>query len=160
MEDKNITFSVNGEKIQASVSTNMLLVDLIRDRLGMTGTKKGCDGGECGACTVLMDGKPVYSCLTLAVQADGHEITTIEGLGVPGKLHPIQEAYLDAGAVQCGYCSAGMMLSTKSLLEEHPQPTDQEIRRGLLGNLCRCTGWIKIFEAVKSADSRLQSSAK
>lgn len=157
MGDHKISFHVNGEVIQATVSPNQLLVDLIRDQIGMTGTKKGCDGGECGSCTVLLDGKPIYSCLTLAIQANGHQIMTIEGLGSPVELHPIQEAFLDAGAVQCGYCSAGMMLSTKALLDENPRPSDQQIRRGLLGNLCRCTGWIKIFDAVKSAAARLQT---
>lgn len=157
MEDHKISFHVNGEVIQATVSPNQLLVDLIRDQIGMTGTKKGCDGGECGSCTVLMDGRPIYSCLTLAIQANGRQIMTIEGLGSPTKLHPIQEAFLDAGAVQCGYCSAGMMLSTKALLESNPSPSDQQIRRGLLGNLCRCTGWIKIFDAVKNAAAKLQT---
>lgn len=157
MSEHLIKITVNGQVREAKVTANLLLADLLRDELGLTGTKKGCDGGECGACTVLLDGIPVYSCLTLAVQADGHEIMTIEGLGTLEKLHPIQEAFLDAGAVQCGYCSAGVMLSTKALLDENPQPTEREIRQALVGNLCRCTGWYKIFDAVKQAAVALRN---
>ncbi len=157
MNDVPIKIKVNGQVQETRVPPSLLLADLLREELGLTGTKKGCDGGECGACTVLMDGVPVYSCLTLAVQADGHEILTIEGLGSIEKLHPIQDAFLDAGAVQRGYCSAGVMLSTKALLDNNPQPTDREIREALVGNLCRCTGWNKILEAVKQAAVSLRN---
>jgi len=150
MEHK-INVNINEKDYHLTVPSELLLADLLRDRLGLLGTKKGCDGGECGACTVLLDGKPVYSCLTLAVQADGHRIATIEGLGSPEHLHPLQEAFLDSAAVQCGYCTPGVMMSAKALLDENPSPSEQEIRHALVGNLCRCTGWTKTIEAIQAA---------
>lgn len=146
-----IQLSVNGESVEVAVEPNRTLLQLLREDLGLTGPKHGCGLGDCGACTVIMDGKPVNSCLVLAVQAAGREILTIEGLAVNGKLHPIQEAFVEKGAIQCGFCSPGMILSAKALLDENPRPTDVEIRTAISGNLCRCTGYQKIVEAVQAA---------
>jgi len=146
-----IHLTVNDRKYEVAVEPNRTLVDLLRYQLGLTGTKKGCDLGDCGSCTVIMDGKPVNSCLVLAVQADGKTITTIEGLETGGRLHPVQRAFVDKGAIQCGFCSSGMILSAKNLLDRNPHPSEMEIRHAISGNLCRCTGYQKIIEAVKSA---------
>ena len=146
-----ITLTVNGEPHDVLVSPTEFLVDVLRDGLGLTGTKKGCGIGDCGACTVLLDGKPVLSCLTLALSCQGAEITTIEGLASGPELHPIQKAFVDKGAIQCGFCTPGMILSAKALLERVPNPTEEDIRRGIAGNLCRCTGYVKIVEAIAHA---------
>jgi aerobic carbon-monoxide dehydrogenase small subunit len=145
------TFLVNGSSYETIIEPHLLLVDVLRDQLGLTGTKYACGAGDCGACTVLIDGKPSYSCLTLAVTAVGKNILTVEGLSAAGELHPIQQAFVDRGAVQCGFCTPGMVLSTKALLDDNPAPTRDQIRKGLAGNLCRCTGYVKIVDAVEAA---------
>ena len=145
-----INFKVNGKGYDLAVEPNKTLVDLLRYDLGLTGTKKGCGTGECGSCTVIFNGKPVNSCLVLAIQANGAEILTIEGLKPPQGLHPLQQAFVDKGAIQCGFCTPGMILSASSLLKHNPNPTEAEIRTALSGNLCRCTGYQKIVEAVQS----------
>lgn len=150
MKTVTITTTVNGERFTRSVPVNMTLVEFIRDELHLNGTKEGCDEGECGACTILFDGHPFNSCLVLAAEADGHEITTIEGMAHDGRLHPIQEAFLEVGAVQCGYCTPGLLLSAKSLLDHNPHPTEAEIRVGISGNLCRCTGYHQVVEAIQA----------
>jgi carbon-monoxide dehydrogenase small subunit len=146
---KTITFTLNGEKTEIEVEATLLLVDMLRNQLGLTGTKIGCGEGDCGACTVLLDGKTVNSCLVLAMQVEGHEVLTIEGLGTYDKLHPLQSAFIAEGAVQCGFCTPGMLLSAKSLLDENPQPTRQQIAKHISGNLCRCTGYAKIINAIE-----------
>lgn len=146
-----IKLTINQQVYELQVNPEQRLIDLLRDQLGLTGTKEGCGQGECGACTVIMDKKPVNACLILAFQADGKEILTIEGLGTEDNLHPIQESFLHQGAVQCGYCTPGMILSAKALLDKTPNPSEEEIRRGISGNLCRCTGYQKIVDAVKEA---------
>lgn len=148
---KSISLKVNGQIYQVEVEPHEILLDVIRDRLHLMGTKKGCGTGECGACTVLMDGKPVNSCLVLAVRAKGKDIMTIEGLGAPDHLHPLQQAFIDNGAVQCGFCGPGMLLSAKALLDKNPRPTVQEIRTGIAGNICRCTGYAKIVKSIQKA---------
>jgi aerobic carbon-monoxide dehydrogenase small subunit len=148
---KTIQLTINGEPVEAAVSTNQTLVQFLRDDMGLTGTKHGCGLGDCGACTVLMDGKAVNSCLVLAIQADGTDILTIEGLAENGKLHPLQQAFVDKGAIQCGFCTPGMILSAKALLDEKPNPSELEIRTAISGNLCRCTGYQKIVQAVDEA---------
>jgi carbon-monoxide dehydrogenase small subunit len=148
-----IRLTVNDKDHEIAVEPNETLTDVLRYRLGLTGTKKGCELGDCGACTVILDGKPVNSCLVLAVQADGRSITTIEGLEDEKGLHPLQQSFVDKGAIQCGFCSPGMILSAKALLDGNPNPDDGEIRRAISGNLCRCTGYQKIIEAVKAAES-------
>lgn len=145
-----LTLTVNGEKYELEVPPNRTLLEVIRNDLGLTGTKEGCGHGECGACTVLMDRQPVNACLVLALQVQGKEVITIEGLSREGKLHPIQEAFISHGAIQCGFCTPGMVLSVKALLDRNPQPEEGEIREVLSGNLCRCTGYQKIVEAVLS----------
>jgi len=147
----NISFSLNGNKISTDVPGNMRLLDLLRDKLGLAGTKEGCGKGECGACSVIVNGKIVNSCLILACQINDAEIITIEGLENDGQLDNLQQAFIDAGAVQCGFCIPGMILAAKALLMNNPNPSDEEIKKGLSGNLCRCTGYAKIIEAVKNA---------
>jgi len=147
-----ICLTVNEKEYEAAVEPNLTLTDFIRYQLGLTGTKKGCEIGDCGSCTVIMDGKPVNSCLVLAVQADGRKIVTIEGLTTEKGLHPIQKKFVEKGAIQCGFCSPGMILSAKSLLDRNPDPDRGEIRRAISGNLCRCTGYQKIVEAVESVN--------
>jgi carbon-monoxide dehydrogenase small subunit len=142
---------VNGERMTASVEPQMTLLELLRDTWNLTGTKRGCDEGDCGACTILLDGEAVNSCLVLAVRADGHEVTTIEGLGTEENLHPLQAAFIEHSAIQCGFCGPGILITAKALLDSNPNPTDDEIRNALSGNLCRCTGYSKIVEAVLSA---------
>jgi carbon-monoxide dehydrogenase small subunit len=146
-----IRLTVNDREYEVAVDPNTTLVDLLRGHLGLTGTKKGCDLGDCGACTVLLDGKAVNSCLVLAVQAGGRTVQTIEGLETAQGLHPLQQAFIEKGAIQCGFCSSGMILSAKDLLEKTPHPNEPEIRRAISGNLCRCTGYQKIIEAIKEA---------
>lgn len=145
-----ITLTVNGVERELAIEPNRTLVDVLRYDLELTGTKKGCDVGECGSCTVILNGKPVNSCLVLAIQANGAEILTIEGLKPPQGLHPLQQAFVDKGAIQCGFCTPGMILSASNLLKQKPNPTEVEIRSALSGNLCRCTGYQKIVEAVQS----------
>ena len=147
----DISLKVNGKFFEVSVDENLRLIDLLRDELKLLGTKEGCGEGECGACTVIMDGETVNSCLVMAFQANGSNILTIEGMEKDGKLHPIQQAYIDAGAVQCGFCIPGMVLSTKALLDKNPNPTRAEIREGISGNLCRCTGYNKMLDATEKA---------
>ena len=146
----SIELKVNQDTYAVAVKPNETLLDVLRDKIGLTGTKKGYDTGQCGACTVLLEGKPVPSCLILAVDAKGKEITTIEGVAVDGRLHPLQEAFIQKGAVQCGYCTPGMILAAKALLDTSPNPTEQEIKEAIAGNLCRCTGYVKIVEAISS----------
>ena len=148
---KDISIRVNGEKRDLSINESSRLLDLLRDDLGLTGTKEGCGEGECGACTVIMDGETVNSCMVMAFQAHGSDITTIEGLEKDGKPHPVQKAYIDVGAVQCGFCIPGMVLSTKALLDKNSSPDRDEIREGLSGNLCRCTGYNKMLDATEKA---------
>jgi len=148
-----VCLDINDKKYEVAVEPNRTLVDVLRNELGLTGTKKGCEMGDCGSCTVIMDGKAVNSCLLLAVQADGRKITTIEGLETDEGLHPIQESFVEKGAIQCGFCSPGMILSAKTLLDKHPNPDEAEIRKAISGNLCRCTGYQKIIEAVKTVNS-------
>jgi len=142
---------VNGKEHSAEVKANVTLLELLRDQLGYVGTKVGCETGDCGACTVLVDGEPVNSCLLLAVEADGSAITTIEGLEKDGKLDVMQEAFIQQGAVQCGYCTPGMILSGKALLDRNPNPAAEEVREAISGNLCRCTGYVKIIDAILAA---------
>lgn len=153
---KLIKIVVNGNDYEVAVRPGITLLDLLREELRLTGTKKGCELGDCGACTVIMEGKPVNSCLVLALEADGKNITTIEGITIGKELHPIQHAFVEKGAIQCGYCTPGMIVRTKALLDENPDPTEDEIRKALSGNLCRCTGYTKIFEAVESAKAYLK----
>ena len=151
-----IEFTVNGMKRQFDVEPNQLLLNLLRENLYLTGTKYGCGIGECGACTVLVDGEPVLSCLTLTVDVDGREVETIEGLAKGDDLDVVQEAYLEEGAVQCGFCTPGFIMTTRALLKENPDPTEEEIREYLKGNLCRCTGYVNIIKAVKRASEKLK----
>ncbi len=151
-----INITVNGDEYEIAVKTSATLLDVLRDELGLTGTKRGCELGDCGACTVILDGKPVNSCIVLALETDGKNIITIEGLADGEKLHPIQQAFVEKGAIQCGYCTPGMVLRTKTFLEENPDPTDEDIKKGLSGNLCRCTGYTKIVEAVNTAKEYLK----
>ena len=151
---QTVMCKVNGEEQEVDVPARRLLSDMLRDDLHLTGTKRGCETGICGACTVLLDGKPVSSCLLLAPLAEGKEITTIEGISEPGKLHPIQQAFIDHNAFQCSYCTPGFILSTKCLLDENPRPTAEEVRHYLAGNLCRCGSYYKIQEAVLDAATR------
>lgn len=146
-----INLKVNGKDYVLEVEEDMRLLDLLREKLGFLGVKEGCSEGECGACTVIMDGQVVNSCLIMAFQAEGSSIVTIEGLEKEGEIHPIQKAFIEVGAVQCGYCTPGMILSAKALLDKNPNPTEEEIREGISGNLCRCTGYNKIIQAVEKA---------
>jgi len=154
MNDQAVTLRVNGGSQEVAAHPAERLVDVLRYQLGLTGVKEGCGTGQCGACTVLLDGRPVVSCLVFAGDAVGHEITTIEGLTGNGGMHPLQQAFVQHGAAQCGFCTPGMLLAAKALLDENPAPTEDEIRRGLAGNLCRCTGYRKIIEAIQSVASR------
>jgi len=146
-----VTFIINGDKKTLNIDPSMTLIEILRKELKLTGTKEGCGKGECGSCTVIMNGKTVNSCLVLGSQIDGSEITTIEGLSKNGELHPLQKAFIEEGAVQCGFCIPGMIMSAKSLLDENPDPAEEEIREGISGNLCRCTGYSKIIEAIQKA---------
>lgn len=151
-----ISLNINGQPVEAAAAPNMTLLAFLREEIGLTGAKHGCGLGDCGACTVIMDGQPVNSCLVLAVQAQGKDIITIEGLAENGKLHPIQRAFVDKGSIQCGFCTPGMILSAKALLDQNPKPTEKEIRTAISGNLCRCTGYQKIVEAIQEAAEHLQ----
>jgi len=155
---KEIKVRVNGVEYTSTVDVRMTLVDFLRHELGLTGTHVGCEHGVCGACTILLDGQAVRSCLLFAVQADGAEITTVEGLGTPERLHPLQEAFRDHHALQCGFCTPGFLMTTLAFLRENPEPSDEEIREVLAGNLCRCTGYQGIVEAVRDAAQRLRSA--
>jgi carbon-monoxide dehydrogenase small subunit len=150
---KIIKLTINDLAVEIAVEPNRTLADMLRYDLGLTGTKKGCDTGDCGACTVILNGDAVNSCLVLAVQAHGATVETIEGLSTQEGIHPLQEAFVEKGAIQCGFCSPGMIMSGKNLLDKNPNPTEQEIREGVSGNLCRCTGYQKIFEAIESQRS-------
>ena len=158
MKKHHITLTVNGIEYELLVKPNDTLTQVLREELGLTGTKHGCGVGDCGCCTVLLDGEPVNSCLVLALEAQDRNITTIEGLAPDGGLHPVQESFIELGAIQCGFCTPGMILAATALLEQNPQPSEEEIRRGLSGNLCRCTGYQKIVEAVEDAAARLKGA--
>lgn len=151
MGKRVIKFTLNGVERDEYVQDNMTMVDFLRKQMNLTGTKRGCEEGECGACTILLDDRAVASCMMLAVEADGHEIVTIEGVKKDGVLHPVQKAFIDKWALQCGFCTPGMIMSALSLLSENPHPTEHEIREGISGNLCRCTGYAKIVEAIDAA---------
>ena len=154
-----MSFKINGMIFEEEIDHRRTLLEVLRENFGLLGTHKGCDEGQCGACTVLVDGKAVNSCLILAVGVQGKEITTIEGMAQGDKLHPIQEEFINAGAIQCGFCTPGMILTAKALLDKNPDPTENEIRNGLCGNLCRCTGYFQIIEAVSKAAERMRKEA-
>jgi carbon-monoxide dehydrogenase small subunit len=151
-----VALQLNGEAVELEIKPNRTLLELLREDLALTGTKEGCGIGECGSCTVLLDGWPIRSCLALAVEVRGREVTTIEGLAKGARLHPLQESFIRNGAIQCGFCIPGMLLAAKALLDERPHPTEQEVRAAIAGNLCRCTGYVKIIDAILAAseDSR------
>lgn len=151
MSKELIQLNVNGECRELAIEPHRLLLDVLREDLGLTGSKRGCDDSSCGCCAVLIDGVPMLSCVALAVSYQNSDIVTIEGLGIPGALHPVQEGYAEAGGAQCGYCSPGFMITTKALLDRNPKPTLDEIREALSSNLCRCTGYMQIYESVKLA---------
>lgn len=153
---RRVTVTVNGERRTADIEPRLLLAHLLRHGFHLTGTHTGCDTTSCGACTVLLDGRPVKSCTVLAVQADGREVMTVEGLGTPSELHPIQEGFKDEHGLQCGFCTPGMMMAAKALLDDNPDPTEDEVRWALSGNLCRCTGYQNIVKAVLSAAEQLR----
>ncbi len=159
MIKKRIELTINGDRHEVEVEPRMRLLDGLRDELGLTGTKEGCGTGDCGACSVILDGKLVTSCLVLAVAADGKSIETIEGLATPGGLHPLQRTFMDFGGLQCGICTPGMIIAAKALLEENPDPSEAEIRRCLAGNLCRCTGYVKIIDAVQAAAKEMSATS-
>lgn len=148
---QSLTMKLNGQELTLQVSPDALLLDVLRDQLELTGTKEACGQGECGACTVLLDGEPVTSCLLPALKAHGREVLTVEGLASAGQLHPLQRAFVEHGAVQCGFCTPGMLMSAKALLGRNPHPSEEEIKQAISGNLCRCTGYLKIVEAIKAA---------
>ena len=154
---QKIKLFVNGDVYEVYTEPNRTLLDVLREDLELTGTKRGCDTGECGACTVLLNGKPVNSCLVLAIEADGQEVVTIEGISRPNlPLHPVQEAFIEKWAIQCGFCTPGMIVSAKALLDRNPDPSEEEIKQVLAGNLCRCTGYVKIVEAVRAAAEKMK----
>lgn len=155
-----LTLTLNGKKRQDWISPDMTLLNYLREECDLFGTKEACGAGECGACTVILDGRAVYSCITLAVQAEGKSVETIEGLGQGDKLHPIQKAFMEAGAVQCGFCTPGFIMTTKALLDRNHHPSEEEIRIELAGNLCRCTGYVQIIDAVKLAAEKMYGKAE
>jgi aerobic-type carbon monoxide dehydrogenase small subunit (CoxS/CutS family) len=159
MKQEEIRLKVNGTDYQVTIDPRRTLVEVLRENLGLTGTKKSCNEGNCGACTILMDGRPVASCLVLAIDAQGKEILTIEGLSEGQKLHPIQEAFLKHGAIQCGFCTPGMVMSAKALLDENLEPTRTEIRKAISGNLCRCTGYQHIVDSIMAASKMIQKKS-
>ena len=156
---RRVSITVNGERRTADIEPRLLLAHLLRQGLGLTGTHTGCDTTNCGACTVLFDGRPVKSCTMLAVQADGHEVTTVEGLAGPSELHPLQESFKDEHGLQCGFCTPGMMLTAKALLAENPDPSEDEVRWALSGNLCRCTGYQNIVKSVMWAAKKMRGAS-
>jgi len=165
MSIHSISIAVNGSSESLTVPSHMTLLQMLREVLALTGTKDGCSAGECGACTVLLNGEPVNACMVLAVEADGADVVTVEGLAQPAgqgnvekTLHPLQQAFIDAGAVQCGFCTPGMLMSAYALLQRNPQPSEEEIRQALVGNLCRCTGYNRIVQAIQGAGSRMRDT--
>jgi carbon-monoxide dehydrogenase small subunit len=156
MKDVKIAFVLNGQKVEVSAPPSLTLLKLLRERLKLTGAKAGCERGECGACTVLIDGEPVASCLVLAPQVEGKAVETIEGLARDGRLHPLQEAFVRESAVQCGYCIPGMIMAAKALLDRNRNPSREEIKRAISGNLCRCTGYVKIIRAIETAAAKMR----
>jgi len=152
-----VTLNVNGETYELLLPPHRTLLEALRDHLGLTGTKRGCDSGSCGACTVLVDGRPTLSCLTLAARVQGRQILTVEGLSRNGELHPLQKAAVECGAIQCGFCTPGWLLSAKALLDRNPNPTEEEVRRAIAGHLCRCTGYVKIVQAILTAARELRA---
>jgi len=155
MDKRTVSFTVNGEPIEAEIEPHLTLLQVLRDKLELIGTKEGCGMGECGACTVLLDGKTVNSCIFPALEVEGKKVTTIEGLtDAQGNLHAVQKAFIEHGAVQCGFCTPGMVLSAKALLDENPKPSEEEIRHGIAGNLCRCTGYLQIIQAIKAVSEQ------
>ena len=158
-EKARLSFTVNGEEHEVLVPVHETLLEVLRERLGLTGTKHGCELGECGTCAVLVDGKPVLSCLVLGLECEGRSVETVEGMAGPDGLHPLQKAFADLGAAQCGYCTPGFLLTARALLDENPKPSRDDIREALAGNLCRCTGYIKIFEAVELAAAWMRGEA-
>jgi carbon-monoxide dehydrogenase small subunit len=157
--ERPVSFAVNGREVELTVPVRKTLADALRDDLGLTGTHLGCEHGVCGACTILLDGQPVRSCLMLAVQADGHEVRTVEGLADGERLHPIQEAFWETHGLQCGFCTPGFLMTIEAFLKENPRPTEGEIREAIAGNLCRCTGYLNIIKAVQVAATRLAGDA-
>jgi carbon-monoxide dehydrogenase small subunit len=154
MANHRISMTINGESEQVEVHSSMTLLQMLRDKLALTGTKNGCNAGECGACTVLLNGEPVNSCMVLAVECNGMQVVTVEGLVKDGVLDPVQETIIEHGGVQCGFCTPGILISSRALIDRTPDPSDDEIREALVGNLCRCTGYLRIVDAVKEAASR------
>ena len=155
-ERAHVQFTLNDERVEVAFAPHKTLLEVLREDLGLTGTKHGCELGECGTCTVLVDGRPILSCLALGLDMEGREVMTIEGMGLSGRLHPLQETFADLGAAQCGYCTPGFLLAAKELIDKNPAPTRVEIKEALSGNLCRCTGYIKIYEAVELAAGRMR----
>jgi carbon-monoxide dehydrogenase small subunit len=155
MSKQTIHLKVNGQPYELAVEPHWTLLETVREQIGLTGSKEGCGTGDCGACSMIVDGKLITSCLMLAPEADGRNVLTIEGLASNGDLHPVQQAFIDTGGVQCGFCTPGMIMAAKALLERKPRPTLEEVREGLAGNLCRCTGYTKIYEAVLAAAERM-----
>ena len=155
-EKTHLQFNLNGERVEVAFAPHKTLLEVLREDLGLTGTKHGCELGECGVCTVLIDGQPMLSCLFLGLDAEGREITSIEGMAANGQLHPLQHTFADLGAAQCGYCTPGFLLTAKELVEKNPNPSRGEICDALAGNLCRCTGYLKIYEAVELAAARMR----
>jgi aerobic-type carbon monoxide dehydrogenase small subunit (CoxS/CutS family) len=153
-----VSFTLNGRHQEIEVEPHELLLDVVRERLGLTGAKRSCDVQVCGACTLLVDGRPISACTTLALEVRGRSVLTIEGLAEDGKLHPLQEAFIDHGGFQCGFCTPGMILAAKALLDENPKPTEEELKHFMHGNLCRCTGYKKIIESIMAAAERMRSS--
>lgn len=160
MTPVKVRVKLNGSWVEGETRPDRMLLDFIREDLGLTGTKKGCEEGGCGACTVIMNGKTVLSCLVPALKADGAEILTVEGMAEEGKLHPLQEAFWEEGAVQCGYCTPGMLISAKALLDENPAPEVEQVKEAISGNLCRCTGYSKIIRAVRAAAEKMEKGGK
>jgi len=154
-----ITLTVNDERYEVAVEPRWTLLEMVREELRLTGAKEGCGTGDCGACSMIVDGRPITSCLMLAAQADGRDVVTVEGLATNGQLHPVQQAFIDTGGVQCGFCTPGMIMAAKSLLDRNSSPTLEEVREGLAGNLCRCTGYTKIYEAVMRAARKAKQNA-
>jgi carbon-monoxide dehydrogenase small subunit len=159
MAKQIINTRINGEAREIAVEPHWTLLETVREALGYTGPKEGCGTGDCGACSMIVDGRLITSCLMIAPQADGKEIVTIEGLATGGELHPVQQAFIDTGGVQCGFCTPGMIMAAKALLDVNPAPSEEDIREGLAGNLCRCTGYTRIYEAVELASQRMNGNA-